>query len=399
MSVEPLPWELEHGARPRRLGRRVLRRDRPHRRRRTADADERQVEAALRPSGLDEFIGQTRVRDQLGLVLEAARRRGTRRPTTCCSPGPPGLGKTTLAMIIAAEIEQPLRITSGPAIQHAGDLAAILSVARRGRGALHRRDPPDVAARPRRCSTSRWRTSGSTSSSARARARPRSRSSSPPFTAGRRHHPGRAAARRRCATGSASPRHLEFYDAAELGPIVHRSAGLLGVERRRRRRRRDRARARAAPRASPTGCCAGCATTPRCTADGIVTRDGGPRGARRSSTSTSAASTASTAPSSTRCAGASAAGRSGLSTLAVAVGEEPDTVEDGRRALPRARRFHGAHASGARCLRPRLGAPRADPTRRRVVAVDRHAAHRRGRGRPILGSVPPASGPSKLTKT
>ena len=87
---------------------------------------ERQVEAALRPRRLAEFPGQTRVRDQLSLVLEAANRRGS-TPDHILLSGPPGLGKTTLAMIVAAEVDQPIRITSGPAIQHAGDLASILS--------------------------------------------------------------------------------------------------------------------------------------------------------------------------------------------------------------------------------------------------------------------------------
>jgi holliday junction DNA helicase RuvB len=91
-----------------------------------ADGDERAVEAALRPRSLDEVIGQERVREQLGLVLEAARGRG-RAPDHVLLSGPPGLGKTTMAMIIAAEMSTPLRVTSGPAIQHAGDLAAILS--------------------------------------------------------------------------------------------------------------------------------------------------------------------------------------------------------------------------------------------------------------------------------
>jgi Holliday junction DNA helicase RuvB len=91
-----------------------------------AEGDERAVEAALRPRSLGEFIGQERVREQLGLVLQAARQRG-RVPDHVLLSGPPGLGKTTLAMIIAAELQAPLRITSGPAIQHAGDLAAILS--------------------------------------------------------------------------------------------------------------------------------------------------------------------------------------------------------------------------------------------------------------------------------
>lgn len=88
--------------------------------------EERDFESALRPKRLDEFEGQPRVREQLGLVLGAARHRGT-APDHVLLSGPPGLGKTTLAMIIAAELGVGLRISSGPAIQHAGDLAAILS--------------------------------------------------------------------------------------------------------------------------------------------------------------------------------------------------------------------------------------------------------------------------------
>ncbi len=91
-----------------------------------ADLDDRAVEGALRPRSLAEFVGQERVRAQLGLVLEAARRRG--RPADhVLLAGPPGLGKTTLATIIAAELGAPLRITSGPALQHAGDLASLLT--------------------------------------------------------------------------------------------------------------------------------------------------------------------------------------------------------------------------------------------------------------------------------
>ena len=89
-------------------------------------SEEKDFEAALRPKRLSEFEGQPRVRDQLGLVLAAARHRGS-SPDHVLLSGPPGLGKTTLAMIIAAELGVSLRISSGPAIQHAGDLAAILS--------------------------------------------------------------------------------------------------------------------------------------------------------------------------------------------------------------------------------------------------------------------------------
>lgn len=91
-----------------------------------ADELERAAEAALRPRRLEEFIGQAVVRDQLSLVLQAAKAR-RRSPDHILLSGPPGLGKTTLAMIVAAEVDGALRLTSGPAVQHAGDLAAILS--------------------------------------------------------------------------------------------------------------------------------------------------------------------------------------------------------------------------------------------------------------------------------
>ncbi|MEY4657743.1 MAG: hypothetical protein RL466_556 [Actinomycetota bacterium] len=88
--------------------------------------DENSAEHALRPKTLDDFIGQHRVRQQIDVLLSAARQRNSAADHILLS-GPPGLGKTTLAMILAAEMQTPIRISSGPAITHAGDLAAILS--------------------------------------------------------------------------------------------------------------------------------------------------------------------------------------------------------------------------------------------------------------------------------
>jgi len=89
-------------------------------------AAELAFEGALRPKSLAEFVGQTRVRAQLQLLLDAARIQN-RTPDHILLSGPPGLGKTTLAMIVAQESGRPLRLSSGPVIQHAGDLAAVLS--------------------------------------------------------------------------------------------------------------------------------------------------------------------------------------------------------------------------------------------------------------------------------
>ena len=90
------------------------------------NANELAFESALRPKSLDDFVGQTKVREQLGLMLQAAKLQ-SRTSDHILLAGPPGLGKTTLAMIVAHETGHPLRLTSGPTIQHAGDLAAVLS--------------------------------------------------------------------------------------------------------------------------------------------------------------------------------------------------------------------------------------------------------------------------------
>ncbi len=88
--------------------------------------DESAEETGLRPHRLDEFVGQHELKEHLSIMLEAARRRGSPADHLLFA-GPPGLGKTTLAGIVAAEMDVALHVTSGPALERGGDLASLLS--------------------------------------------------------------------------------------------------------------------------------------------------------------------------------------------------------------------------------------------------------------------------------
>jgi Holliday junction DNA helicase RuvB len=287
-----------------------------------AELDERAIEGALRPKHLSEFIGQRVVREQLALVLEAARGRG-HTPDHILLSGPPGLGKTTLAMIVAQELNAPLRITSGPAIQHAGDLAAVLSSLEEGEvlflDEIHRTARP--AEEMLYVAMEDFRVDIVVGKGAGATAIPLDL---PPFTlVGATTRAGMLAGPLRDRFGFTG--HLDFYEPTELEQVLRRSAGLLGVrltpeggaEIARRSRGTPRIANRLLRRVRDWAQVRG---------DGVCDLDAArsalavyavdPRGLDRLDRAVLEALC-------TRFGG----GPVGLSTLAVAVGEEPETVE------------------------------------------------------------------------
>jgi holliday junction DNA helicase RuvB len=288
-----------------------------------ADGDERAVEAALRPRTLEEVVGQQRVRDQLGLVLEAARRRG-RAPDHVLLSGPPGLGKTTLAMIIAHEMSTPLRLTSGPAITHAGDLAAILSGLNDGDvlfvDEIHRMARPAeemlyLAMEDFRVDVVIGKGPGATAIPLEI----------PPFTlVGATTRAGLLPGPLRDRFGFTA--QLEFYEPDELDTIIRRSAGLLGVETDPGGTAEIASRSRGTPRIA-NRLLRRVRDYAQVRADGVVTRDVAHRALDLYEVDGLGLDRLDRAVLDSLCR-RFGGGPVGISTLAVAVGEERETVEE-----------------------------------------------------------------------
>ncbi|MGH3647050.1 MAG: Holliday junction branch migration DNA helicase RuvB [Micromonosporaceae bacterium] len=288
-----------------------------------AGPDEVDAEASVRPRRLGEFVGQHRVREQLDLLLTGAKQRAA-PPDHILLAGPPGLGKTTLAMIVAAELESALRITSGPAIERSGDLAAVLTSL--GPGDVLFIDEIHRIARPAEellySAMEDFRVDVVVGKGPGATAIPLDVE---PFTlVGATTRSGLLTGPMRDRFGFVA--HLDFYGADELEHVLRRSARILGVALTPEGAAEIAGRSRGTPRIA-NRLLRRVRDYAEVRADGVITHriavaalavyDVDALGLDRLDRAVVGA-----------LVGSFGGGPVGLTTLAVAVGEEPDTVEE-----------------------------------------------------------------------
>ncbi|MFP5319307.1 MAG: Holliday junction branch migration DNA helicase RuvB [Acidimicrobiia bacterium] len=285
--------------------------------------EEQAEEAGLRPRRLDDFVGQGQLRQHLQILLEAARRR-EEAVDHLLFAGPPGLGKTTLAGIVASELGVPMRVTSGPALERAGDLASVLTNLDEGEvlfiDEIHRLNRVVEEVLYPAMEDFQLDIVIGRGPSARS-----IRLDLPRFTL------VGATTRTGLITGPLRDRfgfvaRLDYYDAAELEAIVTRAAAILGVRTEAEGAAEIARRARGTPRIA-NRLLRRVRDFAEVRAEGVVTADAARAGLELFEVDDLGLDKVDRAILDAVCR-RFGGGPVGLSTLAICVGEAPETVED-----------------------------------------------------------------------